>query len=152
MDDRRKFQAHPQSTPGDFYVIDNECLACGAPHVVAPDLIGWATVEAEEYLHCIWKKQPETPAEWQQAFMAFDVCEMECYRYAGSDPNAIDRIGYKHCDQAVVPESHKHKSLSGDMTWSKGMIAPVDIQLTLTASKLTRIGSAISALFARFSK
>ena len=33
---------HPKSAPGDFYVVNGECLACGVPHVVAPDLVGWA--------------------------------------------------------------------------------------------------------------
>ena len=35
-----KFTPHPKSAPGDFYVVKGECLACGVPHVVAPDLVG----------------------------------------------------------------------------------------------------------------
>ena len=56
MATERKFRAHPQSAPGDFYVVNGECINCGAPHAVAPDLIGWADSGDS---HCIWKKQPE---------------------------------------------------------------------------------------------
>lgn len=75
MASNRKFEGHPQSAPGDFYVVNDQCLFCGAPHVVAPDLIGWA--EKTRYDHCIWKKQPETPAELDQAFAAFDASESD---------------------------------------------------------------------------
>jgi hypothetical protein len=43
--------------------------------------------------HCIWKKQPETAQEMQQALAAFDACCLGCYRYAGSDPNIIAKVG-----------------------------------------------------------
>src|SRR5215472_16214320 len=59
-----KFTPHPKSAPGDFYVVKGECLACGVPQVVAPDLVGWT---GEEIPHCFWKKQPETEAEFERA-------------------------------------------------------------------------------------
>jgi len=93
----RKFLAHPLSAAGDFYVIEHECVSCGAPHAVAPDLIGWAD---PEFGHCIWKKQPATQAELERAFTAFDACCVGCYRYAGSDPSIMRRIGLEYCDQA----------------------------------------------------
>ena len=58
-----KFKPHPQSAPGDFYVENGQCLARGVPHVVAPDLVGWAD---EKVPHCIWKKQPQTPSEYER--------------------------------------------------------------------------------------
>jgi hypothetical protein len=75
MPNVRRFKAHPQSAPGDFYVVNDECVSCGAPHAAAPDLIGWATNVENE--HCIWKKQPETPEELEQAFAAFNA-SMRC--------------------------------------------------------------------------
>jgi len=48
-----RFTPHPKSAPGDFYVEKGQCLACGVPHVVAPDLVGWAD---EKIPHCFWKK------------------------------------------------------------------------------------------------
>lgn len=92
----QKRQRHPQSILGDFYVVNEECMSCGAPHVVAPDLIGWAS----DSDHCIWKKQPENDTELKQAFAAFNSSCVGCYRYAGSDPNIIARLGDDYCDNA----------------------------------------------------
>ena len=73
----RKLVSHPQSAPGDFYVVNQECVACGAPHFVAPHLIGWAS--ETDFEHCIWKKQPETVEELEQAFAAFDASCIAAY-------------------------------------------------------------------------
>ena len=62
----------------------------------SPHLIGWATTS--EYQHCIWKKQPETVEEMEQALAAFDASEIGCYRYAGGDPVIMERIGRDFCD------------------------------------------------------
>ncbi len=73
------------------------CVSCGAPHAVAPDLIGWTDLEMG---HCIWKKQPETPEELEQAFSVFDASCVGCHRYAGTDPAIHERIGPEYCDNA----------------------------------------------------
>ena len=90
-----KFTPHPQSEHGDFYVVKGECLACGVPHVVAPDLVGWTGEKAQ---HCCWKKQPETQAELDQAIKVLEVQELGCHRYAGNDPAILDRILPAYCD------------------------------------------------------
>ena len=36
----RPGQPHSKNAPGDFYVEDAECMTCGYPHVLAPDLDG----------------------------------------------------------------------------------------------------------------
>jgi hypothetical protein len=94
----RKFEAHRQSAPGDFYVVNHECISCGAPHAVAPDLIGWAV--GSDHEHCIWKKQPENGAELEQAFAAFESSCVCCYRYAGTDLSIMRRVGPEFCDHA----------------------------------------------------
>ena len=87
------------AAPGDFYVVNGECMFYGAPHAVAPDLIGWAA--ESEYQHCIWKKQPETVAEMEQALAAFDASEISCYRYAGDDRGDHGSgCGRDFCDHA----------------------------------------------------
>ena len=91
-----RFEPHPQSAPGDFYIVNEDCVCCGAPHLVAPDLIGWAPDGSN---HCVWKKQPGSAEELEQAFAAFDVCCIECYRYSGSDKAIQKRLGKKYCDQ-----------------------------------------------------
>jgi hypothetical protein len=90
-----KFVPHPKSAPGDFYVEKGQCLACGVPHVVAPDLVGWTD---EKYPHCFWKKQPETPAELERAIKVLDAQELGCHRYSGTDPAILDRLLSTYCD------------------------------------------------------
>lgn len=90
-----KFTPHPKSAPGDFYVVNGECLACGVPHVVAPDLVGWAD---EQMAHCFWKKQPETPTELERAIAVLEAQELGCHRYAGTDPAILNRVLSTYCD------------------------------------------------------
>ena len=92
----RKFKAHPQSAPGDFYVVNGECITCGAPHAVAPNLVGWA--ENVEFEHCIWKRQPQTQQEIEEAIGAVLASEVACHRYAGNDPGILDRLDSTYCD------------------------------------------------------
>src|SRR5580700_12231896 len=97
-----KFIPHPKSAPGDFYVEKGQCLACGVPHVVAPDLVGWTD---EKVQHSFWKKQPETPAELERAIAVMEAQELECHRYAGTDPAILNRILSTYCDHPM-PSPH----------------------------------------------
>jgi len=76
-------------------VVKGECMACGVPHVVAPDLVGWTD---EELSHCFWKKQPETPSELERAIAVLEAQELDCHRYAGSDPAILNRVLSTYCD------------------------------------------------------
>src|SRR5579864_552238 len=93
-----RFTPHPKSAPGDFYVEKDQCAACGVPHVVAPDLVGWADETGKKLPHCVWKKQPETPAELERAIRVLEVQELGCHRYAGTDPAILDRVLSTYCD------------------------------------------------------
>jgi|SRR5215472_8561518 len=84
-----KFEPHPQSSPGDFYVENGQCGACGVPHAIAPDLVGWADQQSP---HCVWKKQPKTQAEIERALAVLDAQELSCHRYGGTDPAILDRV------------------------------------------------------------
>jgi hypothetical protein len=95
-----KLTPHPESAPGDFYVEKGMCLSCGVPHVVAPDLMGWT---GNETGHCIWRKQPETPKELDQAIAVLETQELGCHRYAGDNPEILKRISAEHCDYPAEP-------------------------------------------------
>ena len=95
----RRYKSHPQSAPGDFYVVNDECVACGVPHVIAPELIGWA--ENVNYSHCVWKRQPETEKEIEDAIGAVLASEVACHRYAGDDLQIINRLGWDYCDSKL---------------------------------------------------
>ena len=95
MSSPARYEREPTSAPGDFYVENQCCTACGVPIMVAPDLIGY--VDETRY-HCRWKKQPETPEELNRAFQIFDGQELGCHRYAGHDPEIIKRLSPDCCD------------------------------------------------------
>jgi hypothetical protein len=48
--------------------------------------------------HCIWKKQPETPAEVERAIAVLEGQELMCHRYAGRDPEILKRLSSTCCD------------------------------------------------------
>lgn len=110
-----KFRPHPQSAPGDFYVVHTECLACGMPHVVAPDLVGWAE---EEGAHCIWKKQPQTPPEIDRAIAVLESQDLECHRYAGTDRAILDRVPVTYCDHPI-PNTNNGNTVNFDLNLPK---------------------------------
>jgi hypothetical protein len=71
------------------------CISCGVPHALAPDLVGWTD---EQQNQCIWKKQPGTQKELDQAVAVLNAQELDCHRYAGSDPAILKRISRDLCD------------------------------------------------------
>lgn len=97
MSARTRFVPEPTSAPGDFYVENRCCAACGVPLSVAPDLVGWVD-DNRKMPHCRWKKQPSTQEELERAFAIFDAQELGCHRYAGTDLAIQQRIGFENCD------------------------------------------------------
>ena len=135
----RKFKAHPQSAPGDFYVVNGECITCGAPHAVAPNLVGWA--ENAEFEHCIWKRQPQTQEEIEEAISAILVSEVGCHRYAGNDPGILDRLGSTYCD-APQPVRRDQAGKSGN-----DVVPPNFALLVGKPSSLDRLLTALKSIF-----
>ena len=82
---------YPKDAPGDFYSVDQECMLCGRPHTVAPDLLTWDQDDKGRKIHCYFKKQPQTPDELEQAIKAL---ESSCgsLRYRGDDPEVVRRL------------------------------------------------------------
>ncbi len=101
---------HPQSVPGDFYVEQGCCTACGVPEVIAPDLVEHT---AERYWHCYWKKQPETSEELDRAIEILHTQELGCHRYGGTDPAIIERLPAECCDAVSAPRLGRTWNLSG---------------------------------------
>lgn len=96
---KRKYEAHPGSSDGDFYRVCDECVSCGVPQSVAPDLIG-----STEDGQCFWKKQPETPEELARALDVINGSCVAAHHYAGHDAAIISQIEYSFsCDQVEQP-------------------------------------------------
>jgi hypothetical protein len=93
---------HPANVAGDFYVEDGCCISCMVPHSVAPDLMAMAEPEG----HCYVCKQPATPEELDRMFEAFEVQEVDCIRYKGTDRviqiRLIEASSGDQCDELLA--------------------------------------------------
>jgi hypothetical protein len=85
-----------ESRNGDFYVQQGCCLSCGVPQEVAPTLVGWR--DNQNSTDCYWIRQPRTPDELEQAIKIIHAQELDCHRYAGTDPKVIRRLPAAQCD------------------------------------------------------
>jgi len=90
---------HPRNAPGPFYVMKGHCISCGAPRAEAPGLV---TLDDDG---CYFHKQPETPAEVNDAIRAILVSCIEVYRYGGDEltiRRRLAEIGHSHlCDNPL---------------------------------------------------
>jgi hypothetical protein len=95
---------YPKNAPGPFYVVNEECVTCGYPHFLAPDLMSWD--EAEGILgmttHCYFAKQPEQPDEIERAIKAVAGSCCGALKYAGTDPDIQKRLRKAGARQAIV--------------------------------------------------
>lgn len=85
-------QPHCMNLPGAFYVVNQDCMTCGYPHVLAPDLMAWEMNSEGREAHCYFRKQPETSQEIEQAVNAVKGSCCGALRYSGSDPEIIKRM------------------------------------------------------------
>src|SRR3974390_2622707 len=89
----------PRNAPGPFYVVKGECVSCGAPQAQAPGLV---TLGDDG---CYFHKQPETPAEVNDALRAMFVSCIDACRYGGRDPairRRLAEVGDSHlCDNPL---------------------------------------------------
>ena len=103
------------NSPGDFYVVDQACAACGMPQVSGPSVMS-SNEEMVTSNHCFFKKQPETLQELQEAISAVCTSCFGSIRYAGVDKEILEEIvkrGYvRACDVLC-------STTQGDPTWPK---------------------------------
>lgn len=64
---------NPESAPGDWFV-DKRCIDCGASRHVAPGLV----VSRGDF--SVFARQPETPEEVHQAWLAAEICPTRSIR------------------------------------------------------------------------
>jgi hypothetical protein len=108
---------HPSNVPGDFYVVDQCCTACGVPTAHAPEMFEFVADKHGD--HCYVKHQPSTPEEVQRALNVMRWQELGCIRYGGSDEVIRRRLGEagegSQCDvpppSIVQPVLRNHASV-----------------------------------------
>jgi hypothetical protein len=88
------FERVPENADEDFYVVRNQCMRCGTPHVLAPDLMN---DDKTDFVECYFRRQPTNEKEEDQAIEALSQSEIEALRYAGTNPRIIAAIRARDC-------------------------------------------------------
>jgi hypothetical protein len=73
-----------ESRKREFYVQQGCCLSCDVPQAVAPTLVGWRDIQNST--DCYWIRPPRSPDELEYAIKVIYARELDCHRYAGTDP------------------------------------------------------------------
>jgi hypothetical protein len=77
---------HRLNVAGPFYVLEGQCIACGAPEHEAPALM------SNEESHCYFRRQPITAEETNRAIWALWASCCGAVRYGGQDPEVLRRL------------------------------------------------------------
>jgi hypothetical protein len=132
---------HPRrlrcNVEGDFYATgDNtsdgeannrwmgDCLACGGPESVAPDLLAELN---ESNITTYFVKQPSTLDEIDRACRALNHCCVDALRYGGHDPTIIGLLGNNpaHCDYVTDENGELVYCLDGNgelLPWAQQIV------------------------------
>lgn len=79
--------------PGDWRVDHDCCVACGAPPLAAPDLMGFGTRHSgTKTTQCYFKRQPVTPDEIDRACDATNASCVSAVLYEGPDEAIRARV------------------------------------------------------------
>ncbi|QDF03646.1 ferredoxin [Myxococcus xanthus] len=84
----KQHEPHPMNMPGDFYVVDQCCTACGVPTHIAPETFATERLGGD----CYVQRQPTTPEEVDRALMVVRCQEFGCVRYRGTHPVILRRL------------------------------------------------------------
>ena len=94
----KRLPTHPQNSEGDFYVVDGECMGCGAPEQQATRMMAHDSTG-----HCFFVRQPESSDELNDALRALWSSCCGAVRYGGIDPLVLTRLAQMGlaaaCDQ-----------------------------------------------------
>lgn len=89
---------HPRNSEGPFYVVNGECIACGAPESESDGLMS-----SDEAGQCFFIRQPITEDETNAAVRGVWASCCGAVRYGGEDPEILTRLSAlgvgSQCDQ-----------------------------------------------------
>jgi hypothetical protein len=81
------FQRHRQNADGPFYVVNGECISCGAPEMHAPTLISH-----DAQGHCFFTRQPTSAKETNEAIKSTWASCCGALRYSGTHRETLIRL------------------------------------------------------------
>jgi hypothetical protein len=97
------YARNPNNCEGPFYVVKDECMACGAPELAAGDLMSH-----DDSSQCFFARQPSTQNEVDAAIRAVWASCCGAVRYGGSDSTILTRFAnlgeLSRCDARPAPE------------------------------------------------
>lgn len=82
-------------------MANTECVTCGYPHALAPELMEWELDSDGHSVHCFFRKQPETMLELLHAVKAVEGSCCGAVRYHGSDAETIKMLKEAGCGNSV---------------------------------------------------
>lgn len=83
---------HSLNVPGEYYVEDGCCTACGVPQSLAGDFFGEKYTDGSSQYHCYIKKQPQSGKDLDRLIVAMQYQEFDCIRYRGKDQYILDKL------------------------------------------------------------
>ena len=78
---------HDQNVDGPFYVVNGECMSCGAPEMHAPKLMSH-----DSHGHCFFARQPARDGETNEAIEGTWASCCGGVRYGGTDKAILIRL------------------------------------------------------------
>ncbi|WP_225888720.1 ferredoxin [Myxococcus xanthus] len=100
----KQHEPHPMNVPGDFYVVDQCCAACGVPTHIAPETFAFATERLGG--DCYVQRQPTTPEEVDRALMVVRCQEFGCVRYRATSAMRLCPQGSALSCGTTSPSKH----------------------------------------------
>jgi hypothetical protein len=85
--DARLHQRHRQNVDGPFYVVNGECMSCGAPEMHSPNLMSHDTNG-----HCFFTRQPATSEETNVALVSTWASCCGALRYSSKHHETLVRL------------------------------------------------------------
>src|SRR5437879_8042639 len=78
---------HHHNVDGPFYVVNGECMSCGAPEIHSPMLMSH-----DAHGHCFFTRQPANPHETNEAIESTWASCCGALRYGGTDDGTLIRL------------------------------------------------------------
>ena len=103
---KRQLNAHRANCEGPFYVVDGDCMSCGAPEAEAEGMMSH-----DRSGHCFFTTQPENSEQNDAAIRSLLASCCGAVRYAGNDQSILTRIAelgeHLRCDEKIDPIPRK---------------------------------------------
>ena len=98
------FEREPESAPGPFYVVKDQCITCSLPVQTTPEHIKYhkspcGSCSESRVEHCVVIRQPETAEEIARMIEVVAGSCVAAYRYCGTDPEILRRVVKAGCKE-----------------------------------------------------